>query len=187
MTDHPVVLATFEDVKAIRTRKSVQIICEAPIERYDQILAALGGYPQPGSDVWIGIARVDEKVALIPAQTQTAPVEDAPEPAASTAGWSGAKRKMVQQSGIIRNEEAFHRHVAKNWPSVWNHPAYDGLIDKEKAVKVLHYWCGVVSCRDLDPVGESGEAFRNIMRRYDASQSGQTPSAQETQFAEGPS
>jgi hypothetical protein len=50
------ILATFADVKFIRTRSTMQLVLELPIEQADEALKALGGVPQPGTERWVGVA-----------------------------------------------------------------------------------------------------------------------------------
>lgn len=51
--------ATYSDWKLIRSRKVVQICLEVPIEAAGQAYNALGGMPNPASEVWVGVARLN--------------------------------------------------------------------------------------------------------------------------------
>lgn len=57
----------FSDFKLVKTRSVAQLVLEVPIEQADAALAALGGLPRPGSEVWVAIARIQETA---PAQVQ---------------------------------------------------------------------------------------------------------------------
>jgi hypothetical protein len=60
MTDEPAAIqASFADFRLIKGRKQAQIILEIPIEGADAALAALGGIPQPQSDRWVAVARLN--------------------------------------------------------------------------------------------------------------------------------
>src|SRR3954467_8257198 len=60
MTDSPAAIkATFGDFRLIRSRKVCQLCLEIPIEGADTALAALGGIPQPHSDRWVAVARLN--------------------------------------------------------------------------------------------------------------------------------
>jgi hypothetical protein len=59
MTDAAVTQGTFADFRLIKGRKVCQIVIEVPIEQADQALAALGGIPQPQSDHWVAVARLN--------------------------------------------------------------------------------------------------------------------------------
>lgn len=69
MNDEPAAIrATFSDLRIIKGRKQAQLILEVPIEEADNALAALGGIPQPHSDRWVAVARLNgvEKPAREP-------------------------------------------------------------------------------------------------------------------------
>src|SRR4051794_33660425 len=57
---------TFSDFRLIKGRKCAQIVIEVPIEQADQALAALGGLPQPATEAWVAIARLETKARVVP-------------------------------------------------------------------------------------------------------------------------
>jgi hypothetical protein len=57
---------SFADFKLVKTRKTAQIIIEVPIEEADKALQALGGLPQPMSETWVAIARLETKQRVVP-------------------------------------------------------------------------------------------------------------------------
>jgi hypothetical protein len=60
VTEKPAAIrATFSDFRLIRSRKTCQLVLEIPIEGADAALAALGGIPQPHSERWVGVARLN--------------------------------------------------------------------------------------------------------------------------------
>lgn len=62
MTDEPAAIrASFSDFRIIKGRKQAQLILEVPIEEADNALAVLGGIPQPQSDCWVAVARLNGK------------------------------------------------------------------------------------------------------------------------------
>jgi hypothetical protein len=50
------VLATFSDARPIKTRSVLQLVFEVPIDRADEAMKFLGGFPQPAEERWVGIA-----------------------------------------------------------------------------------------------------------------------------------
>jgi hypothetical protein len=66
MTDAAVTQGTFADFRLIKGRKTAQIIIEVPIEQADQALSALGGLPQPATEAWVAIARLETKERVVP-------------------------------------------------------------------------------------------------------------------------
>jgi predicted metalloenzyme YecM len=66
MTDAAVTQGTFADFRLIKGRKVCQIVIEVPIEQANQALAALGGLPQPATEAWVAIARLETKERVVP-------------------------------------------------------------------------------------------------------------------------
>jgi hypothetical protein len=64
--DRAATLATFADFKLVKSRKLAQLVFELPIEQADAALKALGGLPNPASEAWCGIARVQPKASTEP-------------------------------------------------------------------------------------------------------------------------
>lgn len=60
----------FSDFKLVKTRSVAQLVLEVPIEQADAALAALGGLPRPGSEVWVAIARIHETAQTTVRQVQ---------------------------------------------------------------------------------------------------------------------
>lgn len=94
------VAGTFVKIEPVATRKVVRLHIECPIERANEILAALGGYPDPANPQWIGIAPLKGE----PRQ-QGATVTEHP------------KRKLIdlpapQQAALTCQREAFWRYLA---------------------------------------------------------------------------
>jgi hypothetical protein len=71
MTDAAVTQGTFADFRLIKGRKVCQIVIEVPIEQADQALAALGGLPQPATEAWVAIARLETKERVVPLKSDT--------------------------------------------------------------------------------------------------------------------
>ena len=57
-TDDAVFQASFAGLRAVNTRKVLQIILEVPIEENILVLSVLGGFPHPGETVWVACARI---------------------------------------------------------------------------------------------------------------------------------
>src|SRR4051812_46570220 len=64
--DAAVTQGTFADFRLIKGRKVCQLVIEVPIEQADQALAALGGLPQPATEAWVAIARLETKERVVP-------------------------------------------------------------------------------------------------------------------------
>jgi hypothetical protein len=71
MTDLAATQGTFSDFRLIKGRKVCQIVIEVPIEQADQALVALGGLPQPATEAWVAIARLETKERVVPLKSDT--------------------------------------------------------------------------------------------------------------------
>lgn len=80
------VAGQFVKMEPVATRKVVRLHVECPIERADEILRALGGYPDPANAKWVGIAPLNAK------------------PENTLKGG-----KLAQSAGIICSERAFQQ------------------------------------------------------------------------------
>ncbi len=55
-----VIQGTFADMKTVKTRKTLQIVLEVPIEMGEQVVRAFG-FPDPSKEVNVAIARLQDK------------------------------------------------------------------------------------------------------------------------------
>lgn len=116
MTDQAI-LATFSDAKVIKTRSTLQLVFEVPLERADEALRILGGLPQPGKERWAGIAlapgeRLPLKELLDPAsKTVLPPLKDDSSghvhPAEKKTPRPFASLQPSAQAGIRCSDETF--------------------------------------------------------------------------------
>lgn len=59
MSDNAVITGMFADLKTIKTRSSIQIVIEVPVEYGKRVIDVLG-FPQPGAEVPVVIARLQQ-------------------------------------------------------------------------------------------------------------------------------
>jgi hypothetical protein len=100
--------ATFADWKLIKGRKVVQVVFEVPIELADHAYGVLGGMPNPASEVWCAVARLQTEGGEAPASNNV-PADTRPRPSPPSDGAKRTFRELnpAQQAGILCNEEAF--------------------------------------------------------------------------------
>lgn len=110
------ILATFSDLKIIRTRKVAQIICEVPLEQANHALDILGGVPMPDRERWVGIAPVE-----ITAGSAEKPAGALPPPGDAEEASPAAKPKqrwddmpIAQRAGIMCADPQFWRLMGTN-------------------------------------------------------------------------
>jgi hypothetical protein len=100
MTYQPAAIqATFADFRLIKGRKQAQLVLEIPIEEADNALAVLGGIPQPQSDCWVAVARLNGVAKPEPKEKQK---------------WEDLRLSM--QAGIRCEERAFWTFLGAECP-----------------------------------------------------------------------
>ena len=87
------VAGTFVKIEPVATRKVVRLHIECPIEQANDILTALGGYPDPANARWVGIAPLHVK------------------PDNTLRGG-----KLAQSAGILCNEGGFQQWCGEATP-----------------------------------------------------------------------
>jgi hypothetical protein len=140
--------ASFSDWKLIRGRKVVQIVLEVPLEAADEAYNVLGGMPNPASEIWCAVARLNPERK-----------EDKPQPAAP----ARAKRdwdelSYPQQSGILCNESAFWKFLDE----------VEGLSTSgpETAAEAIRELCGILSRSELGTNQKAGKIWSRLVSSY---------------------
>jgi hypothetical protein len=140
MTDEPAAIrATFADFRLIKGRKQAQLVLEIPIEEADNALAVLGGIPQPQSDHWVAVARLNgvERPESEPKEKRR---------------WEDLKLSM--QASIRCSEPAFQKFMVAT--------------DTEQAAQRVRAFChiGSRSALNIDP--DAAAKWRDLDRSYQA-------------------
>jgi hypothetical protein len=147
MTDEPAAIkATFSDFKLIRTRKLCQLVLEIPIEEADNALATLGGIPQPQSDRWVAVARLNGAAKPEPEPKEKRRWEDL---------------KLSMQAGIRCEEKAFQKYM-RSGESFFN------VKDSESAAGAVKLYCGVDSRSGLNDNPTAAKLWKDLDRSYQA-------------------
>jgi hypothetical protein len=140
MTDNAAAIrATFSDFRLIKGRKQAQLILEVPIEEADNAIAALGGIPQPHSDRWVAVARLNgvEKPEPEPKEKRR---------------WEDLELSM--QAGIRCEELAFQSFL--------------GSHSSAEAAENIRNRCGVGSRSGLNNNPLAAEKWKELDRSYQA-------------------
>jgi len=120
--------ACYAEWKVIKTRATVQLVFELPIERADEAYQALGGMPIAAHEVWCGIARLDpskeQPLPPHPAVAAPRPVL-APSQPTTPAGENKIRRPFPdmppsQQAGMLCNEISFQKFLKERHRSIWS-------------------------------------------------------------------
>jgi hypothetical protein len=141
MTDEPAAIqASFSDFRLIKGRKTAQIILEIPIEGADAALAALGGIPQPHSDRWVAVARLNG-------------VAKPPEPEENNT-------KLSLQAVMRCKEPLFWRFL--------NTQTVQPVEDETDAAWVVRQLCGVESRSGLNTDSNAAALWRALDAKFQA-------------------
>jgi hypothetical protein len=143
MTDQPAAIqATFADFRLIKGRKQAQLVLEIPIEEADNALAVLGGIPQPQSDCWVAVARLNGVAKPEPQPKEKQKWEDL---------------RLSMQAGIRCEEKAF-----------WKYCGYNNVTSAEAAACVVRELCNIDSRSGLNDNPVAALEWRRFDRQYQA-------------------
>lgn len=162
--------ACYADWKLIKTRSTVQLVFEVPVEQSGLAYEVLGGMPQPGSEVWCAIARLQQPKEVMPTDPESGLSAKSPRPASpDTAPASGGAHHKswhdmapAQQAGILCADKTFHRFLTET--------VGDGfaVLNEIDAVTMIHDYCKVSSRRDIIPGGSASKNWSALVADYRA-------------------
>lgn len=163
--------ATYADWRLIKTRKTVQVVFEIPLESADAAYQALGGMPDAGTERWFGIARLK---APSPAQEAKQP-RSSPDPSRDTDGAPiREKRAWIdlgapQQAGILASDPAFWKFLNDEGLCLGVGRIWEPRIGTagEGAAAIRHL-CGVDSRADIKPGTVAEVTWLQIVNLYRA-------------------
>ena len=136
MTDNAVVQGNFSDLKIVKTRSTVQIIIECPIEHGEQIIAAFG-FPKPGEEIPVVVARLDVNAVKRPPaapEKVKVPFKDMP---------------MVTQAALRCNDVRFQNFLYVRYREQCDGAGLSTTEGQEIAASVVRWFCGVQSRKEL--------------------------------------
>lgn len=137
--------ATYADLKTVKSRSSLQVILEMPIEALPSVVSLLGA-PIPGETVWVGLARLK-----LDAEGRTPVVEQLED---------HRPAKPSKLAGILCNEGGFHTFLTENGHETHN---------AEEAAEHVRLICGgIASRRDLDTNTHAAALFNELRGKYQA-------------------
>jgi hypothetical protein len=152
MTD--VLKAQYADLKTVKTRSSVQIILEMPIEALGDVVELLGA-PLPGGSVWVAVARLRGDPDAIEQEPEAHQIEG---PANDDA--DRPPRPLSQVAAILCNIVAFRRFIHEKG-------GFEVVPSVDEAATWVREKCGVQSRREFDTDSAAASNFRRIRAEYD--------------------
>jgi hypothetical protein len=147
MTDQPAAIqATFADFRLIKGRKQAQLVLEIPIEEADNALAVLGGIPQPQSDCWVAVARLNGVAKPQPEPKEKQKWEDV---------------RLSMQAGRRCDDKAFQKFLRDGLGLI-------SVTDTKQAADAVRWHCGVDSRRGLNDNPAAAAKWKDLDRSYQA-------------------
>ena len=158
MTD--AIRAQYSDFKLIKTRSVLQIVMELPIERAEAALALLG-IPQPGTQTWCAIARLNDSAAAPRDDIGFERTDASQDSGVSPDAGSGAAgrpaltpgEKLVQMAGILCEDIRFQEWLR--------------AMDADAAAALVRIHCGITSRRELATNETAAQKFRELVGRFE--------------------
>lgn len=158
MTDAAAFRACYADWKLIKTRSVVQIVLEIPVEQSGLAYEVLGGMPQPGKEIWCGVARLAETKESAQKPRPQDTDENPTERPGGAASKSWHEMPASQQAAILCGDAAFQRFLVEH---------YDGvMMDSEDAARVVRQLCNVHSRAELNTNNEAAMKWKGLVLDY---------------------
>jgi hypothetical protein len=158
MTDEAIIEAEYVEWKMVKTRSSLQLIFEVPLERQGQVMRALG-VPLPNVSSPVAIARLvpaSERSNVVQIEDhrppEDMPLDDEHKP----------PRPLSQIAGMFCSNVLFQKFIEEESEG-WNHrPTTD------EAAEWLRHACGIKSRTELNTNEAAAARFHKIRVQYHA-------------------
>lgn len=153
MPDAAIIEAEYVEWRMVKTRSSLQLIFEVPLEAQQRVMQALG-VPLPNVSTPVAICRLVDVAARAPRQivqgTQEPLEADPPRP----------PRPMSQLSAMTCNEGGFWRFLAEKGD-------YQ-VKNADDAAQYVRLICGVKSRAEFDTNVHAAGKWRDLKAEYEA-------------------
>ena len=133
---------TFTKIEPVASRKIARLHIELPIEKANEALEILGGYPDPANPEWVGIARLSREALM----------EPKPEP-----------KSYTTLAAVTCASPAYWKHLADNNALTWSE---DPKINEENAANFVRNYCGVKSRAHIIEGTQAAQLWRELYLDY---------------------
>lgn len=141
--------ATYAEWRVIKTRATVQIVFEMPVEKADEAYQALGGMPIAAREVWCAIARMGKEVQT-PVADSSPTLPPSPTVSRNTAGEAERVKSQGEIAGYFCTLPSFWKFLEDKFPAAWEANNVIGRALKTNIAKECIYdLCAVKSRADL--------------------------------------
>lgn len=161
MTKPAAFRAIYSDWKLIKTRSTVQVVLEIPVEDADAAYEVLGGMPVAGKERWFGIAAIKPEETQHASAVVNAPAKPDQEPLRpDRARRDWRDLPPAQQAGIRCEEPAFGSFLAEERP--------DDFREVNDAADCVRLICGITSRRELNTNQKARVIWHQLNDQYEA-------------------
>jgi hypothetical protein len=142
-----IIAATFCDIRTVKGRKMLQIICEVPLEEAEAAMSLLG-FPKPADPVWVGIARLKLPAGADRPSNPADNLGSDSSPAIKPAPATKRERTPAERAAFLCTLPEFRR--------------WYGAPTEEAAAHQMRQECGVTSRAQITTNPDAHEAFKRI-------------------------
>lgn len=155
--DRPAALrATFSDWRTVKSRKTLQLVFEIPLEQQADALAILGA-PMPDRETWVAIAMLKPDAAPVP------PVNPTKSRAARDRYLAADEMEQaVARSAMLAKDLKFQYWLVESGRE------RQGPVGEEEAARYIRWYCDVESRRFIASDEKAYERFLEIETSYKA-------------------
>lgn len=163
----------YADWRLIKTRGCVQVVLEIPLHEADLAYQALGGMPDPASERWFGIARLDLSnvadgrpraggASHQPTGGRKMSVGDDPTstPAPRLHKPVAPDKRLAAQAGIVCSDQMFWRYVEQCYAASGHKLA--AVTSADEAAAYVRTYCEVASRSEIKPDTPEGEKWQEL-------------------------
>lgn len=136
---------TFVKIEPVATRKVVRLHIECPIEEANQILAALGGYPDAANPSHVAVARLSPSTEAIPPGDK----------------WKPERINVAQEAALTCQKPEFWRFLREE------RKGFD-VKSEEAAADYVRTFCGVGSRADIGKFPRTRERWHFLLSAFNA-------------------
>jgi hypothetical protein len=161
--------AVYADWKLIKTRSTLQIVLEVPVNESDKAYRVLGGMPDPSTSVWVAVARLqDHADASSPPDTASATAEQGHSAPPSSTVASALPHKprrfdampLSSQASMLCHEAPWWAYIRENW--IGERQCYG----EEGARQAIYRRYGITTRSQILAGTEVGRDFRRDRDAY---------------------
>lgn len=161
-----VIAGSFSDYRLVKSRGVLQLVVEIPVEQQGDAFAALG-YPIPGTDIPVAVARLNSPVGPHSPQherTTSAALDGRAnhKPAGESHKRSWYELPASQRAALLCQDVRFQQWVLKKYGAVVSGPSND----EENAKAFLYQECNIKSRTELTTNDYARNIFYHIERPF---------------------